>query len=118
VRLWHGRHGGAEFWVERMLETIATDPNALAGKLLWVLPRRTAPRESGGMYLEYASVEDRAGRLFVVGRQLFLSGGEWVSTEQMAIALSAIVQMIVFESRSDYVSRAQKLRPDIPKGSA
>jgi hypothetical protein len=118
VRLWQGPHGGGGSWAERMLETIATDPHALAGKVLWVFPRRTAPRESGGLYLEYVTVEDRAGRLFVIGRQLCLSAGEWVSTEQVAIALSAIVQMVLFESRSDYVSRAQKIRPDIPKGSA
>ena len=86
-------------------DTSIVTPPEIAGKLLWVHPVREAPKDVQGFLIEFPELESRAGKVFLKGRQVNLYNGRWVGYRHMAMAWSAIVHYIVFESRDDYVSR-------------
>ena len=79
-------------------------PPTIAGKLLWVHPTREAPRDVQGFLIEFPELETRLGEVFLRGRQLRLYNYQWVGYRHIAIAWSAVVKYVVFESREHYIS--------------
>jgi hypothetical protein len=77
----------------------------LSGKLLSVITTRLDAPECPRILVEFPTLENRLGQVFLTGRCAILNRGEWSSNRQVAIAWSAIVSYIVFESRDDYQQR-------------
>lgn len=81
-------------------------PPYFAGKVLWIIPARAVPQDQSGFVLEFATIEERLGKLFLVGRQAVLQNGEWVAHREVSLSWSAVVEYTVFESREDYIRRS------------
>ena len=89
---------------------VSLTPKEIAGKLLWVHTSRVESADAQGFLVEFPVLESRLGKIFLVGRQVQLYGTKWAGYRHVAIAWSAILHYIVFESREDYASRLREWR--------
>ncbi len=80
-----------------------------SGKLLLVYANSPRAAEDG-IIIEYAQIELRAGRLFLVGRTPGIEGYEWLANCQTAIAWDSIVHYFEFKSRKDYEERMKTVK--------
>jgi hypothetical protein len=77
----------------------------MSGKLLWIHTARVEPPDAQGFLAEFPELQNRLGRIVLTGRQVQLYRDQWAGYRHIAIAWSAILHYIVFESREDYLSR-------------
>jgi hypothetical protein len=92
---------------EQLLKEHSVD---FAGKVLWVVPTRiAAPDNAAGFILEFPSLQNRMGKIFLAGRRPHTRKGQWVGHDHVSVAWSAIVRFVVFESREDYMRRRIEL---------
>jgi hypothetical protein len=63
--------------------------------------------------IEYAKLETRAGKLFLVGRIPELEGQEWMSNCETACAWDSIIQYVEFKSLKDYQEHMKTLKPTV-----
>jgi len=87
---------------------VTLTPRGISGKLLWVHTSREASPDVQGFLVEFPELESRQDKMFLVGRQAHIFDGQWLGHRHVAIAWSAIVKYIVFESREEYVSRLKE----------
>ena len=85
--------------------TVTLTPEGISGKLLWIHTARVEPADVQGFLVEFPELQNRLGSIVLTGRQVQLYRGQWAGYRHVAIAWSAILQYIVFESREDYLSR-------------
>jgi hypothetical protein len=83
-----------------------------SGKVLLVY--LAGQRVQDSIAIEYAKLETRAERLFLVGRIPEMEGQEWLSNCTTAIAWDSINQYIEFKTKKDYQERIRKgVKPTI-----
>jgi hypothetical protein len=80
------------------------------GKVIVIYVSNAPHGIQDGIMLEFASLEQYAGRLFIVGRVPSIDGssGDWSANLQGGVAWDSVTHYLIFDSREDYIRRMPK----------